>query len=194
MDPDAVLAAVKKEKVNLKCVLTTHHHWDHAGGNENLVAKYPNELQIYGGDERIGALTDFITQDDIIQVGSLTIKCIFTPCHTTGHICYYIEAPNVKAIFTGDTLFGGGCGRFFEGTPQQMYTALIDKLSLLSNETNVFCGHEYTLQNLAYGIHVEPNNEDILKRINWATAKRAENIPTVCLKDLVKSRKKMYLR
>lgn len=61
-----------------------------------------------------------------------------------------------------------------------MYTALIDKLSLLSNETNVFCGHEYTLQNLAYGIHVEPNNEDILKRINWATAKRAENIPTVC--------------
>lgn len=179
MDPDAVLAAVKKEKVNLKCVLTTHHHWDHAGGNENLVAKFPDELQIYGGDERIGALTDFITQDDIIQVGSLKIKCIFTPCHTTGHICYYIEAPNGRAIFTGDTLFGGGCGRFFEGTPQQMYTALIDKLSLLPNETNVFCGHEYTLQNLAYGIHVEPNNEDILKRINWATAKRAENIPTV---------------
>lgn len=137
-------------------------------------------MVVYGGDERIGALTNLVKDDDQFQIGKLNVKCLFTPCHTSGHICYYIEAPNgERAVFTGDTLFQGGCGRFFEGTADQMYTALYDKLGQLPDDTKVFCGHEYTLQNLAYASYVEPHNQNILKRIEWAKLKRAENAPTV---------------
>lgn len=142
-------------------------------------------LKVYGGDDRIGALTDKVKQDDVIRLGNLTIRCLFTPCHTTGHICYYLESANAdKAVFTGDTLFLGGCGRFFEGTAEQMHSALIGKLSLLGNDTQVYCGHEYTLQNLAFGQHVEPNNADIANKISWAKTQRGNNLPTV-LKHLL---------
>uniref|UniRef100_U5EWA1 hydroxyacylglutathione hydrolase n=1 Tax=Corethrella appendiculata TaxID=1370023 RepID=U5EWA1_9DIPT len=182
VDPDSVLKAVEDEKVLLESVLTTHHHWDHAGGNEKLVEKFkPNKLRVYGGDDRIGALTDKVGQDDSLKIGDLSVRCFFTPCHTTGHICYYVETPNSedKAVFTGDTLFLGGCGRFFEGTAEQMHSALIVKLSGLPDETKVFCGHEYTLQNLKFGHHVEPKNEHILKKIEWSKEKREAGQPTV---------------
>lgn len=184
VDPDRVLSTVSDQAVQLKSVLTTHHHWDHAGGNEKLVSKFTanhGPLKVYGGDDRIGALTDKVKQDDIIQLGTLKIHCLFTPCHTTGHICYFVESPNgERAVFTGDTLFLGGCGRFFEGTATEMHSALIGKLSKLPNDTNVYCGHEYTLQNLAFGRHVEPNNEDITRKIEWAQKQRKDNLPTVC--------------
>lgn len=135
---------------------------------------------MYGGDDRIGALTDKVKQDDEIRLGKLTIRCLFTPCHTTGHICYYIDSANgERAVFTGDTLFSAGCGRFFEGNATDMTAALIGKLSLLPNDTNVYCGHEYTLQNLAFAKHVEPNNQEIVKKIEWAKKMRIENTPTV---------------
>lgn len=89
--------------VKLKSVLTTHHHWDHAGGNGKLVSKAAAGLKVFGGDDRIDALTDKVGQDDTITLGSLTVRCLFTPCHTTGHICYFIDAPNgERAVFTGD--------------------------------------------------------------------------------------------
>ncbi|XP_073836866.1 hydroxyacylglutathione hydrolase tenzing norgay isoform X3 [Musca autumnalis] len=180
VDPECVLDAVKQEQVNLTKVLTTHHHWDHAGGNEKLLKMCQKSLQVYGGDERIGGLNCKVTQDDAIQIGDLKVTCLFTPCHTTGHICYYVEAPNgERCVFTGDTLFQGGCGRFFEGTAEQMYCALIEKLSALPDDTKVFCGHEYTLQNMAYARHVEPLNEAIQKRIEWAKLRRATKSPTV---------------
>lgn len=177
-----MLTAVSDQAVQLKSILTTHHHWDHAGGNEKLVSKFNKSLKVYGGDDRIGALTDKVKQDDVIRLGNLTIRCLFTPCHTTGHICYYIDSPNgERAVFTGDTLFSGGCGRFFEGNASDMHSALIGKLAKLPNETNVYCGHEYTLQNLAFGKHVEPNNQDILKKIEWCKKMRTDNIPTVII-------------
>lgn len=180
VDPDSVLQAVQEENCNLTKVLTTHHHWDHAGGNEKLVKKFEAPLVVYGGDDRIGALTDCVKDGDSFKIGDLNVLCLFTPCHTTGHICYYVEAQNgEKAVFTGDTLFQGGCGRFFEGTAEQMYCALCEKLSALPDETQVFCGHEYTLQNLSFGRYVEPLNEDIIKRIEWAKHRRATNSPTV---------------
>lgn len=134
---------------------------------------------MYGGDDRIGGLTDKVKQDDQLKIGNLSIRCLFTPCHTTGHICYFIDSSDERAVFTGDTLFSGGCGRFFEGTATQMHDALINKLSKLSDDTNVYCGHEYTLQNLAFGKHVEPNNKDIMKKTISAKAQREQNIPTV---------------
>lgn len=105
VEPDKVLAAVEKRNVNLKAILTTHHHWDHAGGNEGLVAKFTgNKLTVYGGDDRIDALTDKVQQDtEILTIGNLKIRCLFTPCHTTGHICFYVEAPSGdKCVFTGN--------------------------------------------------------------------------------------------
>lgn len=189
VDPVRVLITAADQAVKLKMVLTTHHHWDHAGGNEKLVEKFSashnntsGALKVYGGDDRIGALTDKVKQDDVIRLGNLNIRCLFTPCHTTGHICYYLESEKGdRAVFTGDTLFLGGCGRFFEGTAEQMHSALIGKISQLPDDTNVYCGHEYTLQNLAFGHHVEPNNTDIANKIKWAKTQRANNLPTVTI-------------
>ncbi|XP_060523304.1 hydroxyacylglutathione hydrolase, mitochondrial [Cylas formicarius] len=178
--PDSVLEAVRNEGVNLTKVLTTHHHWDHAGGNEELVKKSPNALQVYGGDKRIGALTNEVKHGDKFSIGEINVECIATPCHTSGHICYYLtDAKGQSAVFTGDTLFVAGCGRFFEGTAEQMYTALVEKLANLPDGTLVFCGHEYTQQNLKFAKHVEPENQDILKAIADAAEKRSKQLPTV---------------
>lgn len=182
--PDSVIQSVNEHKVNLTTILTTHHHWDHAGGNEKLVENVQKnenkKLNVYGGDDRIGALTHKIKQDDVITIGNLKIRCLFTPCHTKGHICYFVESPNGDTcVFTGDTLFLGGCGRFFEGTAEEMHSALIEKLSNLPDSTKVYCGHEYSLQNLAFGLHVEPNNVQIKEKIEWSKAQRNQQLPTV---------------
>ena len=138
VEPDKVLKAVKEEGVNLTTVMTTHHHWDHAGGNNDLVSKVQG-LEVYGGDERIGSLTQKVGHDFTFNLGSLSVRCLFTPCHTTGHICYFVEEKDeTPVVFTGDTLFVSGCGRFFEGKPSQMYTALIEILSKLPPTTQVF--------------------------------------------------------
>ncbi|KZS12396.1 hydroxyacylglutathione hydrolase, mitochondrial isoform X1 [Daphnia magna] len=181
VNPSKVIEMANQENVKLTTVLTTHHHWDHAGGNEELVKLVPG-LAVYGGDDRIGALNKKVSHGDKLQVGNLEIQCLFTPCHTSGHICYYLPPSSVNgqaAVFTGDTLFQGGCGRFFEGTADQMYHALIDVLGGLPDDTRVYCGHEYSLQNLAFGLHVEPNNESVVKRISWAKEQRAKSEPTV---------------
>ncbi|XP_028163683.1 hydroxyacylglutathione hydrolase, mitochondrial isoform X4 [Ostrinia furnacalis] len=181
VDPGAVLKAVEEQGVNLTTVLTTHHHWDHAGGNSDLVKQHPG-LQVYGGDDRIGALTKKVQHNTRFNVGNLNVQCLFTPCHTSGHICYFVSAPeegNDPAVFTGDTLFLAGCGRFFEGTADQMHQALINILSGLPDQTKVFCGHEYTLQNLKFASHVEPTNEEIKKKMEWSKDMREKGKPTV---------------
>jgi len=173
VDPEAVLKAVKEEGVKLTTILTTHHHWDHAGGNKGLLEKAVG-LTVLGGDSRIDGVTRMVVDGDVASLGGLNIKCLATPCHTTGHICYYVTDAQTdeKIVFTGDTLFLGGCGRFFEGTAEQMYTALVEKLGALPSETKVYCGHEYSLQNLGFGSHVEPENQDIADKIQWCRTKR----------------------
>lgn len=102
VDPERVMTALLNKPIQLKSILTTHHHWDHAGGNEKLVAKFNQKLNVFGGDDRIGALTDKVHQNSEIGLGNLTVRCLFTPCHTTGHICYYIESSKgERAVFTG---------------------------------------------------------------------------------------------
>lgn len=177
--PDTVVDAVKKHGVKLTTVLTTHHHWDHAGGNESIVKKVAG-LAVCGGDDRIGALTRKVSHGDELKIGQLNVRCLFTPCHTSGHICYFVESPgHDPAVFTGDTLFIAGCGRFFEGSPEQMYKALVETLGRLPDETRVFCGHEYTVGNLKFAHHVEPNNTDIEEKMSWAQNKRTRMEPTV---------------
>ncbi|XP_038676850.1 hydroxyacylglutathione hydrolase, mitochondrial isoform X1 [Scyliorhinus canicula] len=181
VEPQKVVEAVKKHGVKLTTVLTTHHHWDHAGGNEELVMKVP-DLQVYGGDDRIRALTCRATHKKTFKVGSLNVRCLFTPCHTSGHICYFVTKENsseAPAVFTGDTLFVAGCGKFFEGSGEEMYRALIDILGSLPPETRVYCGHEYTINNLKFARHVEPNNAAIKQKLAWAKEHYGLGKPTI---------------
>lgn len=179
VDAETVASIAQQDNVKLTKVLTTHHHWDHAGGNAKLCTKIPN-LEVYGGDERIEALNHAVKHNDTFNIGGLKVQCLSTPCHTTGHICYYVTGDGVTpAVFTGDTLFAGGCGRFFEGTADQMYQALIKVLGSLPDDTKVYCGHEYTENNLKFAIHVEPNNEAIHQKLEWACTQRKNNHSTV---------------
>ncbi|EPQ07984.1 Hydroxyacylglutathione hydrolase, mitochondrial [Myotis brandtii] len=181
VQPQKVVEMAKKHGVKLTTVLTTHHHWDHAGGNEKLVKLEPG-LKVYGGDDRIGALTHKVTHLSTLQVGSLHVKCLSTPCHTSGHICYFVSKPGSSepsAVFTGDTLFVAGCGKFFEGTADEMYRALIEVLGRLPPDTRVYCGHEYTINNLKFARHVEPSNTAIQEKLAWAKEKYSIGEPTV---------------
>lgn len=186
VNPDKVLSAVKDEGVNLSKVLTTHHHYDHAGGNKDLAQKCKG-LAVYGGDDRIDALTDKVTNGSQFKIGSLSVKCLFTPCHTKGHICYFVqpeETDKDPVVFTGDTLFIAGCGRFFEGTPVQMYNALVKSLGSLPHNTKVYCGHEYTVNNLKYARHAEPDNVHVVEKLKWAEEQRSKGLPTVGLSTI----------
>ncbi|XP_070159670.1 transmembrane protein 104 homolog isoform X5 [Polyergus mexicanus] len=179
VDPEAVAKAVQQNNIKLRKVLTTHHHWDHAGGNARLSKSFTN-LSIYGGDDRIEAIDHKVTHNDTFNIGNLSVKCLATPCHTRGHICYYVTGEeHLPSVFTGDTLFAGGCGRFFEGSADQMYKALIEILGSLPEETKVYCGHEYTSNNLKFGLHVEPENKAIQEKLNWSRTQRANNLPTL---------------
>ncbi|XP_067128107.1 hydroxyacylglutathione hydrolase, mitochondrial [Centruroides vittatus] len=181
VDPEKVIDTVNKSGAQLTTVLTTHHHWDHAGGNEKLVKKFASPLMVCGGDERVGALNNKVKHGDEINLGSLNIKCLSTPCHTSGHICYYVTGKHDDdpAVFTGDTLFVAGCGKFFEGTPDQMYEALVKILGSLPDNTRVYCGHEYTVNNLKYALHVEPSNASIREKLAWSQNQRIKNEATI---------------
>ncbi|ESO12034.1 hypothetical protein HELRODRAFT_155548 [Helobdella robusta] len=181
VEPQKILNVVNKSNLKLIAVLTTHHHWDHAGGNNHLAAQLPG-LKIYGGDERIDSLNAKVHHNQIINVGSLIVKCLFTPCHTKGHMCFYVQDNNSNepaAVFTGDTLFVSGCGRFFEGTAEQMYEALTQTLGTLPEDTLVYCGHEYTYNNLLFASYIEPDNQHLLKKLEWAKGKQRKNEFTV---------------
>uniref|UniRef100_A0A8C7BKD8 Hydroxyacylglutathione hydrolase, mitochondrial n=1 Tax=Neovison vison TaxID=452646 RepID=A0A8C7BKD8_NEOVI len=172
---------MKKHGVKLTTVLTTHHHWDRAGGNEKLVKLVPG-LKVCGGDDRIRALTHKVTHLSTLQVGSLHAKCQSTPCHTSGHICYFVNKPSSSeppAVFTGDTLFVAGCGKFYEGTADEMYRALLEVLGRLPPDTRVYRGHEYTINNLKFARHVEPNNPAVQEKLAWAKEKYSVGEPTV---------------
>ena len=126
-------------------------------------------------------MTRKVTDGEIIQVGGLEVRCIHTPAHTNGHMSYMATDPSTpaaSAIFTGDALFVGGCGRFFEGGPEQMLAGAA-KIGALPPATMLFCGHEYTVKNLQFALHVEPKNADAERKILWAQEMRGAGKPTV---------------
>jgi len=191
VSPETVLSAVAEEGVSLSTVLTTHHHWDHAGGNKELLELMESNPTVVGGDDRIDGLNKFGRHGDEIRVGSLKITCLETPCHTSGHLCYYVEGPqgSDKVVFTGDTLFIGGCGRFFEGTADQMYKALVLVLGALPGDTKVYCGHEYSIQNLSFGLAVEPGNQKLQKKLEWVKEQRAFSPPKPSVPSTIEEEK-----
>lgn len=161
----ATKLGISKDKV--VGLLTTHHHFDHSGGNEAFAKAYPGK-PVFGGSDQIPALTQKVADGDRVDdlLKGVGIKCLATPCHTQDHICYFVENKEGggKGVFTGDTLFVSGCGRFFEGTPEEMLAAM-DKLSTLPNDTYVYCGHEYTKANVAFSAAILPNEEQGIAKL-----------------------------
>jgi len=177
-EADKVLAEVKRLGLSLVAVLTTHWHPDHSGGNEDLARMVPN-LRIYGARAeggRIPALTDPVGDGDRIHIGSLEARVIGIPAHTNGHVAYYFES--LGAVFTGDTLFVGGCGRVFEGGAATMLESL-GKLAALPDQTRIYCGHEYTEKNLRFALTLEPNNSALKAKYEQVRALRAQGKWTV---------------
>jgi hydroxyacylglutathione hydrolase len=174
----AVLAEVERQATRLTSVLATHHHFDHVGGNLDLLSAVPG-LRVYGsaGDApKIPGITDRLADGDALVIGSLQARAILIPAHTSGHVAYHF--PKERAVFTGDTLFAGGCGRLFEGDAAQMMSSL-GKLSALPDETRVYCGHEYTLKNLQFAAELEPGNEELAAKLARVRALRERHQPTV---------------
>ncbi|KAF7547328.1 hypothetical protein G7Z17_g7805 [Cylindrodendrum hubeiense] len=146
--------AIKAGKINLTAIVNTHHHWDHAGGNLKLLTQLGiPKLDIIGGKACEG-VTKTPQHGETFKLGSITVKSVHTPCHTQDSICFFMQDGDDKVVFTGDTLFIAGCGRFFEGTAEEMHEALNKRLAALPDDTVVYPGHEYTKANVKFGISV----------------------------------------
>jgi hydroxyacylglutathione hydrolase len=175
-----VLDAADRERVRVTAILSTHHHFDHVGGNEELIARRrPDGLRVYGyaaDRARIPGITDGLEDGATLEVGHLRARAIFIPAHTRGHLAYYFEREG--AVFTGDTLFAGGCGRLFEGDAAQMMASLA-RLAALPDDTLVYCGHEYTQKNLAFAAMLEPANTELARRRGEVDRLRQAGKPTV---------------
>ena len=170
-----VLDYLARERLQLAAILATHHHPDHVGGVGELLQNY--RVPVYGPkNEPIPTLTHPVSEGDTVTIPELgaSFSVLDIPGHTRAHIAYY----GAGSLFCGDTLFACGCGRVFEGTPQQMYASL-EKLRALPDETKVYCGHEYTLANIGFARNVEPGNSALSAREARDRGLREAGKPTV---------------
>lgn len=172
--PEAAPVIARAESLGCRVtkVLSTHHHMDHSAANPELAKHFDAPVFGHTSDAaRIPGFSDGLDEGDTLSVGAQRARVLFIPAHTRGHIAYVFDA--AEAVFCGDTLFAGGCGRLFEGTPEMMYSALCEKLAALPDATRVFCGHEYTESNLAFAAHIEPDNEAVRAKLARVRAARA---------------------
>jgi hydroxyacylglutathione hydrolase len=166
-----VIAALEREGLKLVAILNTHHHWDHVGGNDELLARF-GALPVYAHASDLGRVpkqTERVEEGNSFKIAGISFRPLHVPGHTLGAVSYCSGEGADHVVFTGDTLFVAGCGRLFEGTPEQMFASLAGKLGKLAPETRVFCGHEYALNNLRFALHVEPENEAVKKKLDAAT-------------------------
>ena len=174
-DARPVLAYLRAQKLKLRAILNTHHHADHVGGNAELLREF--DVPVYGPcDERIPDVTQRLREGDRFTLAPFGIDFgVFEiPGHTRTHIAFY----GGGMLFCGDTLFACGCGRLFEGTPQQMHASLA-KLAALPDATRVYCGHEYTLANIRFARAADAPNAELARWEEAATALRARDEPTL---------------
>ncbi len=182
-EAEPVLKQLTDLQAELVAIFNTHHHSDHVGGNRQLIEKFP-QVTVYGGAEdqgRIPGQQIFLQQGDRVEFGDRTAEVIFVPGHTRAHIAYYFP-PNTSSepgdLFCGDTLFAGGCGRLFEGTPTQMLESL-SKLRALPDNTRVWCAHEYTLKNLQFALTVDSENIGLQRRFDEVKTYRSRGEATI---------------
>ncbi|MEJ6392398.1 hydroxyacylglutathione hydrolase [Gymnodinialimonas sp. 2305UL16-5] len=177
--PDAapILAELSARSWTLSDILITHHHWDHVQGVEDLVEA--TGAKVWGSDAdaaRLPPLDHRLIEGDNFNVGSLTVAVLDVSGHCDNHLAFHV--PAAKAAFTADSLMALGCGRLFEGTAEQMWGSL-SKLAALPADTWVYSGHEYTESNARFALTIEPDNPDLLKRVEQIKAARADGKPTV---------------
>jgi hydroxyacylglutathione hydrolase len=177
-----VLAALERSGAKPIALLSTHHHFDHIGGNEAIRARFPG-ISVHGhrsDEKRIPALSVPHEHGDVFRLEGLEVRALHAPGHTLGALTYVISDGSGPAwAFSGDTMFLAGCGRLFEGTPAQMLASLESVIGALPDDTLIGCGHEYTASNLRFAAHVEPNNADVAARAKEVAATRAAGRPTV---------------
>ncbi|NEO75373.1 hydroxyacylglutathione hydrolase [Moorena sp. SIO4G3] len=186
VDPAEAKPVVKRLKeldAELVAIFNTHHHMDHVGGNRQLIQQFP-DVCVYGGAEdrgRIPGQQVFLNECDRVEFGDRLGEVLFVPGHTRGHIAYYfppVVPGETGELLCGDTLFAGGCGRLFEGTPGQMVESM-SKLRDLPDNTRVWCAHEYTLKNLQFALSVDGENLDLQGRFAQVQEARDRKEATV---------------
>lgn len=176
-DDDVVIQFLSDKQIPLLGVLITHHHHDHTGGIAKLLSYYGSNTPVYGPSlENIEGVNNPLEACTSLTLQGIDLKAevIEVPGHTLGHIAYVIE----DALFCGDTLFSAGCGRLFEGTPQQMLTSLT-RLTQVGDDKKVYCTHEYTLANLRFANRVDPSNLQLQQYTHHSQQLRASNTPTL---------------
>ena len=176
-ESEPIINFLKNKNIKLKYILNTHHHYDHIGGNQELKKKYGSVVVGFKGDAiRIPGIDILLENNQIWKAENFVAKIIHVPGHTSGHICFHFFKE--KIVFTGDTLFSLGCGRIFEGTNQEMFNSL-KKIKSLPDETKVYCGHEYTINNSKFCIEYDADNQNLKKKIEDIKRKIKNGSPTI---------------
>jgi hydroxyacylglutathione hydrolase len=170
-----VLAILEDQQLIVDAILLTHYHDDHIGGVAALLSARDEKISIYSKNKLFeGSI--LVNEGDTLSFfeGKLSLQVMDVPGHTLDHVAFY----NEQLLFCGDTLFSGGCGRVFEGSFEQMFSAL-SRLALLPDNTKVYCAHEYTQSNLIFAHHIEPKNTALLNYIQQVSKKRQQGVPTI---------------
>lgn len=154
-EADPVIHYLEKNNLELDAILLTHHHHDHIGGVPQLLRSFPQAIVYAPNDARIPIIHKMVKEEDILHIEEHDFRVLNIPGHTSTHVCY--QEPIKRWLFCGDTLFSGGCGRVFDGSIEQLHNSL-GLLKNLPDDTKVYCGHEYTRQNLKFAITIEPEN------------------------------------
>jgi len=179
-DSSSVLKILQEQGLGLKMILVTHHHWDHVAGAADL--KQRTGCKIIGADgQRVPGIDSVVTDGQILTVRDRKVRVIYTPGHTRTSVCFYMEpsAGNENGIlWTGDTLFVGGCGRLLECNAQTMWNSL-QRLASLPDDTLVYCGHDYTMENYEFASGIEPGNQAVKERLEQVRQLQKQGKPTV---------------
>ena len=172
-----IINYIEKNKLNLKFILNTHHHFDHVGGNKELKKKYNSKVIGFEKDKnRIPEIDITLSDKEIWRNDNFEAKIYHIPGHTSGHICYHFFKQNI--LFTGDTLFSLGCGRIFEGTYEEMFASL-QLIKSFPLHTNIYCGHEYTLKNANFCINYDKENSALKDKIKLIKKKIDNGLPSI---------------
>ena len=172
-----IIEFIENSNINLEYILNTHHHYDHVGGNLELKKKYNSKVIGFKEDKhRIPEIDILVEDNQVWKKDNFEAKIYHIPGHTTGHIAFHFFRE--KKIFTGDTLFSLGCGRIFEGTYEQMFNSL-NKIKKLPPETEIYCGHEYTLQNSNFCLANDSKNLKLKEKIIKIKNKLKNDLPTI---------------
>ena len=175
-DGEKVWGFLREKGYGLEAILATHHHLDHVAGIEFLCGKRPVDVYCFKGDlHRIPKASLGLGDNEEIEIGGLRVLAVHVPGHTSGHVVYVCG----DALLAGDTLFLGGCGRLFEGSPEEMFHSLYDKILSLPDETRVFAAHEYTVRNRSFCLSIETENTALKQKLEEAKALCAKTLPTV---------------